>query len=299
MIFNLKKILKRKRYGFTSLAEVIAALVIASMLAVIVINIYARVNNSANSLERFLEKDDKANSVLQRIAEDIDNLATPGTDAILTLENKFSNGFNICRLSITSRIYDKSGDPQVFERVVWQSSYDEFADSITIYRSHSGMTLEDKVLADFETMLDAWQGRELFVPVVSGVSFFKIDVPKYETTQFTGLEVESEEIAYPEDIEAVDVWNDEAKLPQAVRLSISFGEVVELPTGGFDVYPEDKIWRTVAIDRVRKIQYRFFKVDYDLDDINDVNDFNDMDDFNDVDFDDVNDVDPNMIEDDR
>lgn len=285
----VKSLLIRKRRGTISLAEIVAALIIASLIMIATLRIYTRANATAESINRFVEQDDVVRNLLQRIAQDIDEMATPGTDAILTLENKFSDGFNICRLSIESRIFDKDNKPRTFEKVVWQSYYDADANGLTLYRAYSGMNAEDKVLAEYETEINKWEGRELFVPVQSGLSYFKIDIPKPKAATGLAAEIMRDMPKSQAEIDVDDKWTSEEELPKSLRLCGAFGDVFELPTGGFGVEEEDKIYRTVAIDRTRKITYKFVKKEFNLPDVNDFYDANDFEDINDVN--DVNDVD--------
>lgn len=286
----MKTIFGQKRNGMVSLAEVIAVLVIASLMVVSVIQVYNRTSSAADSVSRFIERDDIAKSVLQRIAEDIDRLAISGSDAVLKLENKFESGFIITRLSIENVIYDKDNKPMTFEKVTWQSRYDEEVGGLVLYRAHSGQAVEDKVLAEYGADdTTAWKDRELFVPVCSGISFFKIDVPKNSMPEnYTADSNMMGNLTLGNDmIEVDDKW-DQASLPVSLRLVISFGPVIKLATGGFDVEEQDKIYRTVAIDRTRKMKYQFVRRDFNLADANelmdsnDVNDISDMNDINDV-----------------
>jgi hypothetical protein len=294
----MRKIFRQKRNGMISLAEVIAVLVIASRVVVSVIQIYNRASSVADSLNRFIEKDDVAKSVLQRIAEDIDKLATSGSDAILKLENKFESGFIITRLSIENRIYDKDNKATTFEKVTWQSSYDDVTGGLVLYRAHSGQAVEDKILAEYGDDTMAWKDRELFVPVCSGMSFFKIDVPKNnlpdsnmpsnnmpKKNTFDSNMADSNmlgNLALTNDmIEGDDKW-DQATLPASLRLIVSFGPVVKLATGGFEVEEQDKVYRTVAIDRTRKIKYQFVQKEFNLPDGNDLDDANDVNDVSDI-----------------
>ena len=103
------------------------------------------------------------------------------------------------------------------------------ADGLVLYRSHSGMTLEDKML---NSSKEDWE-RELFVPICSGVTIFKINA------------IQGEEL--------LDKWNE--ALPTGIKITLSFAEPVEKADGSLDVPDEEKTIRTIAIDRTRKITF--------------------------------------------
>ncbi len=225
----------RVSQGF-SLAEVLAALTIGAMVTVAVLSIYRRAENSAAAVIRNLDSSRLPGEVLQRIAEDLDNIISSGSDAKLTVENKFENVASTmlvpaAKLTITRTIQDSRDREQIFEEIIWQSSYnfESATNSLVLYRSFSGLNLEDKVLEknkdDFE--------RELFVPICSGITFFKISV-----------------LAGKDPIEK---WNGSP--PPGIMVTISFAEPYKRADGTFDVLDEEKITRTIAIDRTRKIRF--------------------------------------------
>jgi prepilin-type N-terminal cleavage/methylation domain-containing protein len=221
--------------GF-SLAEVLAALTIGAMLTVAVLAIYNRAEKSATAMTRKLDGSRLPGEVLQRIAEDLDNIISSNTDAKITIENKFENVASIglipaARLTITRTIQDSKDNEQKFEEIIWQSSYDfqSAGNGLILYRSHSGLNLEDKVL---EKNRDDFT-RELFVPICGGVTFFKISA-----------------LAGKDPIERWD-----GAPPRGIVVTISFAEPYKRADGIFDVLDEDKITRTIAIDRTRKIRF--------------------------------------------
>ena len=225
----------RVSQGF-SLAEVLAALTIGAMVTVAVLSIYRRAENSAAAVIRNLDSSRLPGEVLQRIAEDLDNIISSGSDAKLTVENKFENVASTmlvpaAKLTITRTIQDSRDREQIFEEIIWQSSYnfESATNSLVLYRSFSGLNLEDKVLEknkdDFE--------RELFVPICSGITFFKISVLAGKNT--------------------LEKWNGSP--PPGIVVTISFAEPYKRADGTFDVPDEEKITRTIAIDRTRKIRF--------------------------------------------
>ena len=221
--------------GF-SLAEVLAALTIGAMVIVAVLGIYNRAENSVAAVTRRLNSSRLPGEVLQRIAEDLDNIISSSSDGTITIENKFENVASrmlvpAAKLTITQIIQDSRDKEQKFKEIIWQSSYDfeSVTNSLTLYRSSGGLNMEDKVLEknkdDFE--------RELFVPICSGITFFKISV-------LAGKE-------------PVEKWDGPP--PRGIMVTISFAEPYKRADGTFDVPDEEKITRTIAIDRTRKIRF--------------------------------------------
>jgi len=219
-----------------SLAEVLAALAIGSMVTVAVLGIYHRAENSVAAVTHRLDGSRLPGEVLQRIAEDLDNIISSSSDAKITIDNKFENVASAmlvpaARLKITRTIKDSKDKEQIFKEIIWQSSYDfeSASNSLTLYRSAGGLDMEDKVLEknknDFE--------REAFVPICSGITFFKISVP-------TGKD-------------PIERWNGSP--PAGIIVTISFAEPYKKADGTFDVPDEEKIIRTIAIDRTRKIRF--------------------------------------------
>jgi prepilin-type N-terminal cleavage/methylation domain-containing protein len=221
--------------GF-SLAEMLAALTIGAMVTVAVLGIYRRAENSVAAVTRRLDGSRLPGEVLQRIAEDLDNVISSSSDAKITIENKFENIASTmlvpaAKLTITKTYQDIGDKEQKFQEIIWQSSYDfqSATNSLTLYRSSSGLCMEDKVLEknkdDFE--------RELFVPICSGITFFEIIVPAGKNP--------------------VKKWNGSP--PPGITVTISFAKPDKKADGTFDVPEEEKITRTIAIDRTRKIRF--------------------------------------------
>jgi len=228
----------RVRLGF-SLAEVITALMIGAMVLVAVLGIYGRAERSAAAVIRKLDSSRLPSEVMQRIAEDLDEIISTGSDTKITIENKFENGFPTARLTITRTIYDSRNREQTFEKIIWQSNYDfeSGVDGLVLYRSHSGLALEDKLL---DKNKDDWE-RELFVPICAGVTFFRIRVPWGEVF--------------------LDKWTG-SSLPPGIEVTISSAEPFKKVDGTLEVLDEEKIIRTIAIDRTRKIRFIIKKKEF-------------------------------------
>ena len=213
-----------------SLAEVLVALTIGAMVLVAVLSIYSRAETSAAAITRKLDSSRLPSEVLQRIAEDLDRIGAPGADTKITIENKFENGFSTARLTVLKTIYNSKNEKQTFERIVWQTNYDNDANSLVLYRSHSGIALEDKLL---DEQKEDWE-KELFVPICTGVTFFKIQVPTGETFQ--------------------DNWTGNS-LPYGIVVTISFAEPFKTLAGILDVPEDEKVIRNIAVDRTRVIKF--------------------------------------------
>ncbi len=218
------------RGGF-SLAEVLAAMTIGAMVLVAVLSIYHRAERSAAAVTRRLDASRLPREILQRIAEDIDSMISSGSDAEITIQNKFDNLYPTARLVISRTFSDRANRPRKFEEIVWQCSYDfeSLTPGLVLYRSQSGIAAEDKVL---DKNKEDWE-KELFVPLCSGVTFFRISVLK--------------------DDKLLDKWSGE--LPPGIEVVLSFAEPFKKVDGTLEVPDEEKIIRTVAVDRTRKIKF--------------------------------------------
>ena len=234
---TIHQIARDRASGF-SLAEVITALTIGAMVLVAVLGIYGRAERSAAAVTRKLDSSRLPSEVLQRIAEDLDGLISTGSGTKITIENKFENGFPTARLTITRTFYNSRNQEQTFEKIIWQSNYDfeSGADGLVLYRSHSGIALEDKLL---DKNKEDWE-RELFVPICGGVTFFRVRVPWGETF--------------------LDRWTA-SSLPSGIEVTISSAEPFKTVSGTLDVPDEEKITRTIAIDRTRKIRFTVEKIE--------------------------------------
>jgi type II secretory pathway pseudopilin PulG len=221
-----------KQAAFT-LVEVLAALTIAALTFVALFTIYARTTTIAGTITDRLNEKALAQEILQRIAEDLDRFGLSKKNTAINIQNKFDKGHQVARLTMESRLYaDNKKKRLTFEKVVWQSSYDPEIDDFVLYRAHGGINYEDRLLEAQKTETE----RELFVPLCSGVTYFRIEALQGPRT--------------------FDSWiHGEGQLPRAVAVTISFAESFEAPTGGFDVPEEEKITRTIAVDRTRKITF--------------------------------------------
>jgi prepilin-type N-terminal cleavage/methylation domain-containing protein len=242
--YNIKKVFSTPgvRLGF-SLAELLAALTIGAMVLAAVLSIYSRAEHSAAAIARKLDSSRLPFEILQLIAEDLDAIVGAGSDTKITIENKFEDGFPTARLTILKTFLDSRNTEQTFEEIIWQSGYDfeSEANGLVLYRSYNGIVLEDKLL---DEMRKDWEQSYSFVPICSGVTCFKIQVPQGEKFQ--------------------DEWKG-ATLPRGITATISFAEPFKTVRGTLDVPDEEKITRTIAIDRTRKIKFEIVAREYDQD----------------------------------
>ena len=225
-----------------TLIELVTVLTLSAMIMASVLLIYGRVRAGVAAVEQRLDKDRLGQELLQKIAEDIDRLAAPGFDSTVNFANKTVNAYNIARLVIENSYYNRLNKPEIFERVIWQSSYDLTDDSLILYRAHTGLNLEDKIV---DVQRDGQGKEELFVPVCPGLTHFSIEVVQ-----------ESQAKPAPQ-------WTANT-LPPALRIGISFAPLEKMPDGSY-ILPEEKIvYRTVAVDRTRTIAYKFVSRKLDL-----------------------------------
>lgn len=218
------------RKGF-SLAEMMAAMTIGAMVLVAVLGVYSRAERSAAAVKRKLGGSRLSSEILQRIAEDLDKVISSESDTTIKIENKFKNGFPASKLTITRTVKDSAGKERIFEEIVWQSLYDYESPvtGLVLYRGYSGMALEDKVLDKSKDELELARS----VPICDGVTYFKINALK--------------------DGSPVEKW--EGSPPFGITATISFAEPFKGAKGNLDVPDEEKITRTIAIDRTRKINF--------------------------------------------
>ena len=234
MAYSVMKTMSRQprlRAGH-SLAEMLVAMVIASMVLAAILGVYSRANQSAEAVRRKIDTPVLAAEVLQLIARDLDRLVG-AEDVTVQIRNGFDNGFVTGQLILRRTVRDIHNKEQLLEEITWRSGYDfdSAIPGLVIYRSHEGVGLEDKLL---DAKREDVESRYPLIPVCRGVTYFKIEVPK-------GLNF-------------VDRWA-EASLPPGVKVTLSFAEPYETVRGTLDVQDYEKTSRTIAIDRMREIRF--------------------------------------------
>jgi hypothetical protein len=231
--------IKNKIYSFErafTLVEVLAALTVGTMVLIVVMALYNRGQSGSAAVIDRMESSRLPREIFQRIAEDLDRVVGAGQETQIDILNKLQDGFSVAKIEILRNIIDAKDQPQTLEKIVWQSSIDPDNGLLTLYRSHSGIALEDALL---DSQKEAWQ-REVFVPICTGITLFRIEVPKGETS--------------------IDRWTGEV-LPPVVKVTLSFAQPYKTVTGTFDVPEQDKLVRTIAIDRTRKLTFNISTLD--------------------------------------
>jgi hypothetical protein len=225
-----RKVMFKKAF---TLAEVVIAVVVGAMVLVTMWSVYGHAQKSAAAVTRKLDTLQLPNEIQQGIAEDLDRIIASGSDTKITVENKVIDGYPAARLAIKRTIEDGKGKENEFETIIWQSSYDYDSDvnGLTLYRSHTGINLEDKLLDEGRA---DWEKAYPFVPVCSRVTCFTVQIPMGE--------------------QLIDRWTN-PKLPRGLIVSLSFAEPIETAVGTWEVPEEEKITRAVAIDRTRKVRF--------------------------------------------
>jgi type II secretory pathway pseudopilin PulG len=217
--------------GF-SLAELICSLVISAMVLAATLAIYQRMQRTAEAVLAKVDQSDVSSEVLQLIAEDLDSV-TAAQGIQITFDNKTDKGFPVAKLSIRKTVTNKKNEEQLFEEIQWQGAYDAGNGRVTLYRSHSGLAQEDRLLdrqrADVEKLYP-------FVPVCGGFTTFKIEAPQGNNL--------------------LSRWAN-PMLPTGLRVTLSVAEPVRSPLGRLEVPEESLITRMIAIDRTRQIRFEF------------------------------------------
>ena len=244
--------INKHRTAFT-LIEVLTVLVISSLLIIATVTIHGQVKTSSAKINKHLDENALPTEILQRIAEDLDRLAAPGFDTTVTIKSRFTSNYVLSQLIIENKYYDSKSTPKphTFEKIIWQTNYDSFEDALILYRAHAGLSLEDAVIDagggdevnTFSQAAYQERGVNLFVPLASGITFFKFEAMENDRLYSAWAKTE---------------------LPKAVVASISFAPPQETLEGTFEVLQEDIFTRTIAIDRTRKISYKLTLQEFDM-----------------------------------
>jgi hypothetical protein len=227
---------------------------IGSMVLVAILTVYSRAMATSASIDRNLGKSHLPGEILQLIAEDLDPIMTAGTDTKISINSKIIQGYPSSRLEIRRTILDAKGATKEFETIVWQASYDYESDAngLVLYRMHSGLLQEDKLLDDQRQDLEALYPM---VPICEGVTYFSIQVPVGDKLS--------------------NKWPP-TKMPPGVIVTVSFSEPFETEEGTIEILEEDKFERTIAINRTRKMTFKIEKPVIEEDTPRDEQDPNDM-----------------------
>ena len=158
------------RRGF-SLAEILAAMIIGSMVLIAVLTIYSRAEQTANALTEKLTDSRLPSEVLQLIAEDIDKVISTNGETEVLVANRYINSYMGGAFSINTKYKDSSDKDKIYEEIIWQSSpnYDGDANDMVLYRSYSGIAPEDKLLDKDKEDSE----KDAYVPICRGLTFFE------------------------------------------------------------------------------------------------------------------------------
>src|SRR5512135_1497113 len=139
---------RQYRSGFSSLGEMIVALVIGAMVLTAVLTVYTRANRAAEAVLGRVEGTALATEVLQRLSEDLDRVQSGQPGVSIQIKNGIDNKFSRAQLVIRRTMRDSKNQEKVFEEITWRAGYDYDGSSpgLVIYRGHEGIDLEDKLL---------------------------------------------------------------------------------------------------------------------------------------------------------
>jgi len=221
----------RHQSGF-SLGELLAVVIIGSMILTAILTIYGRANQAADAVLRKIDSPSWASEVLHLIAKDLGRTLSE-ENVTLQIRNGTDNGFQRAELVLRRTYHDNDNKEQTLEEITWRAGYDHAGQTpgLVIYRSYEGVAREDKLLDDNREDVEK---SYPFVPICRGVTFFRMEACKGE--------------------DLVDQW-PMSPPPPGVKITISFAEPHDTVRGGYDVADRDKVSRTVAIDLTRKIQF--------------------------------------------
>jgi len=218
-----------------SLAEVVLTVAIAAMVLTAVLSIHSRIQQTAAGIMGNLDGMLLPSEILQLIAEDLDRSVDATQGLTVTVDPKYERGYSLSKLVIRKEINtpkNRQAPKQVLEEIIWQGAVDLDTGRIVVYRRHSGMFLEDRLLGQ---QREEYEIRNPpFVPVCGGLTQFLVKARQGDTW--------------------VDQWQGPAP-PTGLEITISFATPHETPSGELEVLEEDKIIRTMAVDRTRKIRF--------------------------------------------
>lgn len=220
----------RRRRGLT-LAEVLVSIVIAAFVLMAVLSIYGQFQRSASAIIARIERPQLLTEILQRIAEDVDRLVDSSHEVTVTVENRFDNGYPIARLVLEKSYSDRAPEDPPLEEIVWQGHVDVGTNRIVLYRKHSGLMLEDKLLdAKRKPVEESYP----YIPLAGGLTAFRIRVPQ--------------------GINWLDQWHGKTP-PTGIEVMLAQAEPQKTPRGNWEVAKKDQFVRTIAMDRTRIIPF--------------------------------------------
>ncbi|MBN1972860.1 MAG: prepilin-type N-terminal cleavage/methylation domain-containing protein [Sedimentisphaerales bacterium] len=225
------RIILESRAGF-SLAEVLAAMMIGSMVLIAVLTVYNRAERTAAAVTHSLNDSKQPSEVLQLIIEDLDKIISTDSDTNVIVVNRFINNYKAAILAIQVHYKDPTNKDQQYEEIIWQCSANPEGDAndMVLYRSREGIAPADNLL---EKDKEAFE-KSVYVPICRGVTFFEIKV-------YTG-----------EDEPETFLPNG---MPLGLIITISFAEPFKSSEGRYEVLENEKYTRTIAVNKNRKIKF--------------------------------------------
>jgi type II secretory pathway component PulJ len=217
--------------GF-SLAEVLASMIIGSLVLIAVMTIYSRAEHTAAALTRSLTDSRRPYEALQLMAEDLDKMISNESDTNIIMINRYINNYAAAIFAVQVHHKDATNKDQQYEQITWQCNTNKERDinDLVLYRCYEGIAPEDNLLDKNRDISE----KNVYVPICSGVTYFGIDV-------ITG------------DDKTSKVWPN--GMPLGIILTISFAKPYKDVDGRYNV-PEDKKYsRTIALDKSRKIKF--------------------------------------------
>ena len=237
------------RNGF-SLAEVLAAMMIGSMVLIAVLTVYTRAERTAAALTNNLGNSKLPYEVLQLIAEDFDKILSTDSDCDAIIVNRHINDYAAPLFAMRQYYKDSTNKNQESKEIVWQcnANSDSDANDMVLYRSYESIAPQDKLLDEHKEALE----KNAYVPICRGVTYFRVEILNGKDDAQAG-------------------WP--GGMPTGAIFKISFAKPYKNAEGQYEV-PENEIYqRTVAFDKSRNIKFNIPKDD-SSEDVNDVTDVN-------------------------
>ncbi|MEJ2649203.1 MAG: prepilin-type N-terminal cleavage/methylation domain-containing protein [Sedimentisphaerales bacterium] len=218
--------------GFT-LAEVLAAMVIGTMVLIAVMTVYTRAQRCAAAVTRSLDDSRRPYEALQLIAEDLDKVISNDSDTNIVMVSRYVNNYMAAIFMIQVHYKDAANKEQEAEEIIWQcnTNYESDSNDLVLYRYREGIAPEDKLLDKDKDISQT----NVYVPICRGVTYFGIDV-------YTGQK------------EPLKVFP--GGMPLGVTLTISFAKPYKDLEGHYDVPEDQKYSRTIAFDKSRNIKFK-------------------------------------------
>ena len=149
----------------------------------------------------------------------------------VNVENRFDHGYPIARLVLEKSYSDRAPEEPPLEEIVWQGHVDVGTDRIVLYRKHSGLILEDKLL---DARRESVEASYPYIPLAGGLTAFRIRARQ--------------------GINWLDQWQGKIP-PTGIEVMLAVAEPRKTPGGNWEVAENDQFVRTIAMDRTRIIPF--------------------------------------------